>query len=126
MGHLHSIDLPPLHSRADDFVGRFIPTGLRHRWTLHRGTSRRLLPPVLREIEPIDLFIHDSLHTKRNMQMEFDLAWKALRPGGVLIADDVQDNRAFECLSRTVQPALSLVFAEEGKNVLCGLMVKPT
>ncbi len=124
LGALHSIDLPPLESRADEFVGGLIPSALRQRWTLHRGSSRRLLPSVLRDAGPIDCFIHDSLHTHENMKMEFRLAWASLRPGGILIADDIQGNTAFRDLSNAKDAALSAVFAEEEKKVLCGLLVK--
>lgn len=123
-GQLYSIDLPPLRRNADDFVGRLIPEGLKRRWTLHRGSSRRLLGPLLRATGPIDMFLHDSLHTFSNMTMEFGLAWKALRPGGVIVSDDVQSNGAFRQFAESVDPAFSLVFAEEGKEALCGVMVK--
>ena len=124
VGSLHSIDLPPLENRADDFVGGLIPVNLRRRWTLHRGSSRRLLPSLLRHAGPIDLFIHDSLHTRENMKMEFRLAWEYLRPGGILIADDIQGNATFRDLSNADDAGVSAVFAEEEKKVLCGLVVK--
>jgi predicted O-methyltransferase YrrM len=123
-GHLHSIDLPPLRDDADRFVGRLIPGSLRDRWSLHRGSSRRLLAPLLKSIGTIDMFIHDSLHTYRNMKMEMSLAWKVMRPGGVLIADDVQGNRAFQELTESVAPTCSIVLAEQSKSALCGVLVK--
>jgi predicted O-methyltransferase YrrM len=43
----------------------------------------------------VDLFVHDSLHTYRNMRREFELVWPRLRTGGVILADDVERNRAF-------------------------------
>jgi hypothetical protein len=78
------------------------------------------------DLPEIDLFVHDSLHTCRNMMMEFKLIWPRLRPGGILIADDIEGNDAFERFTTSVQPALSVVFAEERKKALCGLMVKST
>jgi hypothetical protein len=42
-----------------------------------------------------DLFVHDSLHTYRNMRREFETVWPRLRTGGVILADDVERNRAF-------------------------------
>src|SRR5258707_8290033 len=59
-GHLYSIDLPPLGKNNDDYVGWLVPDELRKRWTLRRGTSRRLLRPMLKELGNIDLFVHDS------------------------------------------------------------------
>ncbi len=41
----------------------------------------------------MDLFLHDSLHTTRNMRREFETVWPSLRAGGLLLADDVERNR---------------------------------
>jgi hypothetical protein len=123
-GRLHSVDLPPLGNRADDFVGSMIPDELCSRWTLHRGSSRKLLPPLLHEIGRIDVFVHDSLHTYRNMSREFALAWGALRPGGVLISDDIEGNDAFKNLSALPDVAVSVVIKSECKDSLLGVVVK--
>jgi hypothetical protein len=98
-GHLRSIDLPPLGKNGDDYVGWLVPRDLCGRWSLRRGTSPKLLGPLLKELGAIDLFVHDSLHTYGNMKVEFNLAWPVLRPGGVLIADDIEGNAAFHELS---------------------------
>jgi predicted O-methyltransferase YrrM len=123
-GHLYSIDLPPLGENGDDFVGWLVPTHLRSRWTLQRGTSARLLRPLLKGLRAIDLFIHDSLHTYRNMTEEFQAAWPALRGGGVLISDDVEGNPAFLQLMRAAKPELALVIQEKNKSALLGVAVK--
>jgi len=94
-GTLHSVDLPPLRSEAERFWGVAVPEELRGRWRLHRGTSARVLPRLLRETGSVDLFVHDSLHTHRNMRREFETVWPYLRTGGALLADDVERNRAF-------------------------------
>jgi predicted O-methyltransferase YrrM len=123
-GYIHSIDLPPLGKNGDDYVGWLVPQELRARWRLHRGTSNRLLRPLLAELGQIDLFIHDSLHTYRNMRNEFALAWPALRPGGVLISDDIRGNKAFQELSELPDVAVSVVVKEESKDSLLGVAVK--
>lgn len=123
-GHLYSIDLPPLGKNGDDFVGWMVPNDLRSRWTLRRGTSRRLLGPLLEQVGHVDLFIHDSLHTYRNMAAEFEAAWPALRPGGILISDDIEGNEAFHELMRSGKPELSLVIQEKNKTALLGIAVK--
>jgi hypothetical protein len=56
------------------------------------GSSRRRLPKLLSELDQIDLFIHDSLHSERNVRFELDRAWTKLRPGGAIIVDDVDAN----------------------------------
>lgn len=99
-GTLYSIDLPPLRRNYEKFWGVAVPEALKGRWELHRGPSRRVLPDLLEKLGALDMFIHDSLHTRRNMRAEFDLAWPRMRRGGVALADDVERNRAFGELYR--------------------------
>lgn len=94
-GQLWSIDLPPLG--AEEFAGCLVPVALRDRWLYKKGRSRRILPHLLKEAGRIDIFLHDSLHTARNMAFEFSSAWTHIRSGGLLISDDVGFfNHAFE------------------------------
>lgn len=124
-GTLHSIDLPPLGPDADRFVGWAIPdNSLKMRWQLHRGTSRRVLRTLLEQVGQVDLFVHDSLHTYQNMRMEFDLVWPRLRPGAVLISDDVEGNTAFQELAERKDVAFSAVLREIKKESLLGVAVK--
>jgi predicted O-methyltransferase YrrM len=92
-GHLWSIDLPPIG--AEQFAGSFVPQPLRSRWTLLRGRSRDLLPPLLNKLPAPDIFLHDSLHTTRNMTFEFQAAWQKMQAGGVLLSDDIHMSKAF-------------------------------
>lgn len=123
-GCLHSIDLPPLAKNAREFVGSLVPNELRQPWTLHFGSSRRLLGPLLAQLSEIDLFVHDSLHTYENMRREFAEAWCALRAGGVLISDDVEGNSAFLELTRSSDVSFSAVLRQKDKKSLLGLAVK--
>ena len=119
-GELHSIDLPPLGPDAKNYVGYLIPPQLRGRWNLRIGSARKLLPEVLRSAGGADIFIHDSLHTYAHMKMEFAAALRALRPGGVLIADDVEGNRAFEEVLQDPCVASWFAIREKDKNAICG------
>ena len=100
-GRLLSFDLPdaadalsvPLPPGCDP--GWLVPDRLRHRFELVLGDVRSTLRPRLDAERPVDLFFHDSLHTARQMLFEYRVAWRSLRPGGVLISDDVSWNRAF-------------------------------
>lgn len=94
-GTLHSIDLPPPGLQSEEFRGIAVPGSLRERWTLHEGAGKRVLPGLLEGLGTLDLFLHDSLHTHRNMLREFGLVWPYLEPGGVTLADDVERNGAF-------------------------------
>ncbi len=42
------------------------------------------------------MFVHDSLHSTRNVRWELETAWRALAPGGLVIVDDVDCNWGFE------------------------------
>jgi hypothetical protein len=95
-GHLWSVDLPPpLERELHRQIGIAVPPSLRSRWTYVHGSSRRRLPGLLAGIAPVDLFIHDSNHTARNLLFELRHAWAALAPQGLAVADDVDLNCGF-------------------------------
>jgi predicted O-methyltransferase YrrM len=125
-GKLFSIDLPPLGDNADDFVGRLIPDALRSNWNLYRGSSRQVLPQVLSRVGEVDLFVHDSLHTYRNMRHEFRVVEPLLTPGAILVADDIEDNSAFKEWVSRVRPDYVAVIKEKTKlKALFGVAVLP-
>jgi predicted O-methyltransferase YrrM len=123
-GHLYSIDLPPLGSNGDDYVGWLVPNELKDRWTLRRGTSERLLTSIVEELGELDLFIHDSLHTFKNMKQEFDTSWSALNSAGILISDDIEGNVAFLQMVKSLRPELSVIMKQKNKDSLVGVAVK--
>jgi len=94
-GRLWSIDLPPVDPAVAAQVGAAVDGDCTKRWTLLRGTSRQLLPKLLRQLGRIDLFIHDSLHTARNVKFEINQARRALQPSGFIVVDDIDLNSAF-------------------------------
>jgi predicted O-methyltransferase YrrM len=118
-GKLHSVDLPPLRRAYERFWGIAVPGELRGRWRLHRGTSASVLPRLFEDNPTVDLFVHDSLHTHRNMRREFDAVWPHLRKGGFLLADDVERNRAFGELKEK-DPALWCVVEDRETSPLQG------
>jgi predicted O-methyltransferase YrrM len=120
-GTLDSIDLPPLAADEGRHLGCAIPDELRGRWTLHRGASRDLLAGVItKRGGGLDLFVHDSLHTARNMRWELATALAALNRPGALVADDIEGNDAFLNLVAESAPAAWTMLAEEGKRAVCG------
>ena len=121
-GSLHSIDLPPLGRSVDHPVGTLIPDRLRGRWQLHVGSSRTELPKVM-DGKTVDVFLHDSAHTYRTMSWEFATIWPRLRSGGVLLSDDVQENKAFDQM-RTQGLRFWRVVRQQDKPFLFGIAVK--
>ena len=123
-GALYSIDLPPLTPDGDRYIGALIPPALRGRWHLSKGRSRRILPHLLSSLQGVDFFLHDSLHTGRNVRFELETVWPFLRPGGIIIADDVHENSAFEDFAKLHDVTLSKSVQEEAKDSIFGVMVK--
>jgi len=82
------------------------------------------LPKLLATLGSIDLFIHDSLHTERNLRFEMERAWQALRPGGVLLCDDIDCSWGFRSFTAHLSGAESLVAAHDDKRALFGLVRK--
>jgi predicted O-methyltransferase YrrM len=118
-GELHSIDLPEVAGEEYEpgtfwdgkggavippgkEPGWMVPPGLRERWHLVLGRSQEELPALLERLGQIDFFMHDSEHSYECMSFEFRTAWEALREGGVLVADDVNVNAAWEEFAREI------------------------
>ena len=112
-GHLWSIDLPPLETEKHAEIAIAVGDRFVDRWTYIEGSSRRRLPVLLSRLGAIDLFIHDSLHSERNVRFEVDRAWAALRPGGAIVIDDIDINRGFASFRETFSGFQSLVCEAE-------------
>lgn len=94
-GHLWSIDLPVPDPALRSQVGMAVAGPCKERWSLVEGSSRRKLPYLLAKLGQIDLFIHDSLHSERNVRFEMDNAWQRLGAGGAIVVDDIDANEGF-------------------------------
>jgi len=99
-GHLWSIDLPPAEPVWQRQVGMAVGSRHKARWSYVKGSSRRHLAGLLSQLGEIDLFIHDSLHSKRNVLFELERAWPVVRPGGAVFVDDVDVNGGFESFTQ--------------------------
>jgi predicted O-methyltransferase YrrM len=122
-GHLYSVDLPALQYNPDDPVGRAIPDELKGRWTLRLGDSRKSLKPLCAEVGPLDVFVHDALHTYSSQMREYRTAWPHIRSGGLLISDDV-NNPAFVEFAESVGARPHLVAGPTRSDAI-GLLRKP-
>ena len=99
-GKLYSIDLPgkltgvvkdqiTIGPESGPISGWAIPEYLRDRWEINLGSSEELLLPLLKKLEKIDIFFHDSLHTYDHMFFEYTTSWDFIKKNGVLISDDI-------------------------------------
>jgi len=96
-GKLCSVDLPAFQRGATSYVGGAIPERLRSAgsWELLLGPDRRVLPSLLKRIDPIDFFVYDSDKSYEGMLHTWRLVWPCLRPGALLMLDDVHAHDAF-------------------------------
>jgi len=99
-GHLWSIDLPPVDRLWRNQVGAAVGNHCSDRWSYIEGSSRRRLPKLLSCLGEIDLFIHDSLHSERNVLFELNRAWAAISAKGALVVDDVDANSGFRIFTQ--------------------------
>ena len=120
-GRLISIDLPPLGNDADRYVGILVPDALRQYWKLVRGTSRQHLDSILRSVGSVDMFVHDSLHTRRTMMAEFMTIGRFIRQPGVIVADDIHENAAFATFVARSRPSYSAAILQNKQKRMTGL-----
>lgn len=123
-GHLWSVDLPAVDPALHHEIGIAIPQDLRSRWTYVAGTSRQRLPGLVRRLQRVDLFVHDSLHTGRNTRFELDTVWPALAPGGVAAVDDIDHSLGFSRFTERAAPAAWIAASHLTGSGLWGIAVK--
>lgn len=108
-GHLWSIDIAPLLKRElADQTAAIVPELYSKSWTFVRGSSRRRLGDLVAELGFVDVFLHDSFHSRRNLLFEWETVLPRLRRPGALLADDVQRNAGLAEFTRT-HPALDRI-----------------
>ena len=122
-GELRSIDLPALDANPGEFTGRLVGGPLRDRWRLSLGPSRVELPRLLADLErPVDLFLHDADHSYDSQMREYRTVWPHLRPGGLLISDDIWTS-AFTDFASQVERR-PLLIARHADSDAIGLLAK--
>jgi cephalosporin hydroxylase len=102
-GHLFSFDLGVEASRRDyawpanqTRLGFVVPDRLRSLLTIVEGDSLRTLPETLPRLPPVDVFYHDSLHTREHMLGEYTIVFPRMRKGGVFMSEDTHMTDAWD------------------------------
>ncbi|KAA9133060.1 class I SAM-dependent methyltransferase [Marinihelvus fidelis] len=122
-GRLVSVDMPYPKMDNEPWVGVAVPDRLRSLWKIIRKPDRNGLKEAIAEFDgQIDLCHYDSDKSWWGRRYAYPLLWRALRPGGILISDDIQDNFAFKNFVEKVKPRFGVTECE-GKYV--GIVVKP-
>ena len=121
-GKLASIDMPYHKRNNDPWVGCAVPDSLRRRWMLHRLPDREGLPKALRQLRTLDLAHHDSDKSYEGRMYVYEACWPALRTGGVLLSDDIEDNFAFRHFAERVSRTRYVFLKKPGSY--CGGLIK--
>lgn len=127
-GHLCSVDMPFMGFENEKDIGCVIPESLKNeRWTLLRLPDREGLPKAFKNSAPFDFCHYDSDKTYGGKKWAYPKIWKNLRPGGILISDDISDNMAFKEFSDRIQipPTIIKTFDTQVEKFV-GLLVKPS
>lgn len=116
-GTLHSVDRPqvqaaPRLAQGESSVsvppgrssGWAMPAAYRAGWDLRLGLSQEQLPPLVRGLSSIDLFLHDSHHTPAHLTFELETIRPKLHPGSIVLADNTQwTGAAFPRFARSLR-----------------------
>lgn len=120
---LVSVDMSYPKMNNEEFVGMVVPERCRKRWQLIREPDRHgIRKAIIAQGGEIDRCHYDSDKSWWGRQYAYPLLWDALRPGGIFISDDIQDNFAFATLI-DAQGASFAVTKSQGKFV--GIARKP-
>jgi len=126
---LVSTDMPyPGSSQAaQQCVGIVVPAQMRPSWKLIDAPDRDSLPEALTLLPEIDICHYDSDKSYAARMWAYRKLWAALRPGGILISDDIDDNLGFFhfCGEVQVEPIVVGMPATKGSKYI-GILTKPT
>ena len=132
-GTLHSVDRPqvqvaPTLAKGESSVsvppgrssGWAMPAAYRAGWDLRLGLSQDQLPPLVRKLSSVDIFLHDSHHTPAHLTFELETIRPKLHPGSIVLADNTQwTGEAFPRFARS----LGAKVWRRGASDLVGLTV---
>ncbi|MDQ3340890.1 MAG: class I SAM-dependent methyltransferase [Myxococcota bacterium] len=117
-GKLASTDMPYPGStkEAARYVGAVVPDELRAHWKLIPEPDGTALPKALAGLPEIDICHYDSDKSYDGRMWAYRLLWRALRPGGVMISDDIDDNFGFFHFCGEVQQRAVVVRVDATKG----------
>jgi len=125
MGHLWSIDLPfPFDHRLHGETGVVVPDACRPRWSYLEGSSKQRLAPLVAEVGPVEMFIHDSLHTAENTMFEMEQAASTMSSGGVMLVDDIDSHMGFAIFAQRHPEYQTIICPSGDRSGMFGIAVK--
>ena len=98
---------------AGKIPGFLVPANLKRNWKLILGNTHDKLPSLLKELEEINIFFHDSEHSDKTMIFEYETCWPYIKKNGLLVSDDISYENAFKKFTNKIK-ASSFRFKEFG------------
>lgn len=95
-GKLISIDMPMPKQSDYHLIGTAVCKEHLPLWTLIKEPDKTGLLRAIKKLNEIDLFHYDSDKNYYGREFAFPLMLKALKKGGFLISDDIEDNLHFK------------------------------
>lgn len=126
VGRLISTNLQYREYEDDTWVGCAVPDSLRDQWHVIYKADVEAIPEALAEFDEgrIDLCHYDSNKSYGGRMDSYAQLWTALKPGGLLVSDDIQDNLAFFhfCKKADVRPIVTPADASNGTTKYVGIL----
>jgi predicted O-methyltransferase YrrM len=98
---------------------------LKSNWQIIDRADREALPMALKKLPSIDMCHYDSDKSYDGRIWAYPSLWKALRPDGVFISDDIGDNLAFHDFCNQVNQVPVIVGStSEVETKYVGVLVK--
>jgi predicted O-methyltransferase YrrM len=119
---LISSDMPYRNRNGEQYVGCIVPKEIRSNWRILSYADRQAVPRALKTLGTIDMCHYDSDKSYDGMMWAYPRLWKALRPGGFFISDDIGDNIAFREFSKAI--ACDPIIVKKD-NKYMGVIIKP-
>jgi hypothetical protein len=77
----------------------------------------------LPQLKRVDVFLHDSRHTYRNISRELRAITPYLTPQAIVLADDIERNSAFHDWACRSKPTFWVSIQQAEKKNLAGLSI---
>ena len=101
-------------------TGQLVFNGLKLNWDKRIGKTSDILPTI---IDPIDIFLHDSLHTYENMSFEFEWANQHMPSGGIIMSHDIGTNNSLYDFARKINKPVQYLHTTKNRYGV-GVIVK--
>ena len=125
---LVSTDLPYFVKGSEKYVGCVVPTKLKSHWKLIKAPDRLAIPQALKLVPKADLVHYDSDKFYEGRMWAYPLLWNNLRPGGIFISDDINNDFGFRDFSNSLEQEPFIVqtpTSSKDEYKYVGILIKP-